>query len=292
MADDQHDDAGDEIPGDGGEATAATAGAAANGSSPHGRPRTGWERLSDTFLRPAKPAGSRKEPEKVDFSSMSDDEKRSRISSIDPTERKIGLAASILAAVFALVYSIPYMVSKIAVPTTVKPVHGTCATTLTYVASSKTCNGVYPPSHYVLPLVLWLVFAAAILVTVRIGRRSPLAFAMVLTGLAFGTLILMIPFVAAGAWVLIRAYKTQKYGAPNAKAPLEGYVRPPPRTRGSGGRGGTGAGKSAGGGSARNSTRRRRKGEPEPEPDVRPPPTASKRYTPKSPPKKRVPPPS
>lgn len=272
MADDQHDDAGDEIPGDGGEATAATAGAAANGSSPHGRPRTGWERLSDTFLRPAKPAGSRKEPEKVDFSSMSDDEKRSRISSIDPTERKIGLAASILAAVFALVYSIPYMVSKIAVPTTVKPVHGTCATTLTYVASSKTCNGVYPPSHYIFPLVVSLVLALAIFVTVRIGRRSALAFATALTGVSFGSLVFLVPFVGLAAWILLRGHRTQKYGAPNAKTVRPGYVPPAgrstsrraPPARSGGGRGGRNGSSSA---------------------SSRKPPQASKRYTPKTPPK-------
>jgi hypothetical protein len=258
----------------------------ASGEETKPRPRTGWERLTETFLRPAPTPGRRTEPEKIDYASMTDEEKRRRINQIDPMERKVGLAASALAAVFALVYTVPYMVSKISVATTVKPVHKTCTHGYTYVASTNTCNGVYPASHYTFPLILWLVFAVAIYVTVRIGRRAPMAFAIVLTGLAFGTVIIMLPYVAAGGWLLLRAYRTQKYGAPTAKAPVEGYVKPPPRSSRT-------AGGSTSANGTRNSTRRRRQGAPEPEPDtVRRPPSASKRYTPKSAPKKKVPPPS
>ncbi len=250
--------------------------------APPRRPRTGWERLSDTFLRPASPQRPRPAPVKIDYASMTDDEKRARITQIDPVERKVGLAAAALAAVFALVYTIPYMVSKISVATTVKPVHDTCIDKYHYVASTNTCNTVYPASHYTFPLVLWLVFAIAIYVTVRIGRRAPMAFAIVLTGLAFGTVIIMLPFVVGGGWLLLRAYRTQKYGAPTAKAPVEGYVRPPPRS----GRGSTrGTGTAGGGGGTRDTSRRTRGSEPEPEQAVRRPPTASKRYTPKAAPK-------
>lgn len=253
--------------------------------APRPRPRTGWERLSETFLRPAQPPVRRAEPQKIDYASMTDEEKRARITQIDPVERKVGLVAAALAAVFALVYTVPYMVSRISVATTVKPVHKTCTHGYTYVASTNTCNTVYPASHYTFPLVLWLLFAVAIYVTVRIGRRAPMAFAVVLTGLAFGTVIIMLPYVVAGGWLLLRAYRTQKYGAPTAKAPVEGYVRPPPRSARTGGG-------SAGANGTRNTTRRRRQNEPEPETTVRRPPTASKRYTPRSAPKKKVPPPS
>lgn len=271
-------------------ASGETASAGETAPAPATRPRTGWERLSETFLRPPNPPGQRRPvAETVDFASMTDDEKRARISQIDPTERKVGLAASVLAAVLALAYTIPYMVAKISVVTTVKPVHETCTTHFTYVASTKTCNGVLPASHYVFYLVLWLVFAAAIYVTVRIGRRAPMAFAIVLTGLAFGTVIIMLPYVVVGGWLLLRAYRTQKNGSPTAKVPLEGYVKPPPKGSRAAG---TGAGaRSAAGPGGRNSTRRRRRGQPEPEPGVRQPPAASKRYTPKSPPRKKVPPP-
>lgn len=269
---------------DGDEMTAAEE-AETVGTSPPSRPRTGWERLSETFLRPASPPRPRTGPKKVDvdYASMTDDEKRARITQIDPMERKVGLGASALAGVFALVYTIPYMVAKISVATTVKPVHKTCTHGYHYIASTNTCNGVYPASHYTFPLILWLVFAVAIFVTVRIGRRAPMAFAIVLAGLAFGTVIIMLPYVVCGAWLLLRAYRTQKYGAPTAKAPVEGYVKPPPRS---------GRGRAAGGGGSRNTTRRRRGDEPEPAQASRRPPTASKRYTPKSAPKRKVPPPT
>ncbi len=260
----------------------------------NGAPMTGWQRLSQSFLRPPNPQ-SRRKPDPVDMSGLSDAERRKRINQIDSTERKIGLAAGILAAIFALVYTIPYMVSRISVPwTTVKPVDKICPSGLAYTleaGKAATCNGVYPPSHYVFSLVLWLVFAAAILVTVRIGRRSPLAFAMVLTGLAFGTLILILPFLLAGGWLLLRAWRTQKYGAPTATSPVEGYVRLPP---GAGRRraatADTSAGAGASGGAGRNTTRRTRRNHSEQSPDVRNVPTQNKRYTPKAPARKKIPP--
>lgn len=203
---------------------------------------------------------------------MDDDEKRARIAAIDPLERKVGIIGSILGVALALYANVPYMVSKIAVPTTVKPKNKACADGLKYVASTKSCNGVYPASHYVLPLVVSLVLAIAIYVTVRIRRRAPLAFALVMTGLAFGTLIVLVPFGLAGAWVMLRAWRTQKYGAPTARVRLEGWAPPAPR-------GTTRRPKSSGPAGGR-----RRKGAAEDKSTVRKPPSANKRYTPKTPP--------
>lgn len=245
------------------------------------QPRTPWERLSQTFFRPPPPKAA--PAETPDFSRMDDDQKRSRIVTIDPTERKIGIGASILGVALAVYANVPYMVSKIAVPTTVKPKGHTCAGGLKYVKTTNTCNGVYPVSHYVLPLVVTLVLALAIYVTVRIRRRAPLAFTLVMTGLAFGSLLILVPYGAAGAWVMFRAWRTQKYGAPNVKYPLEGWTPPAPRAstrraKSSGPRGAGASGKTKGKG-------------PQSATDVRKPPTANKRYTPKTPPpppKKKV----
>lgn len=210
-----------------------------------------------------------------DVSAMDDDEKRALIVRIDPTERKLGIIASVLGVALALYANVPYMVSKIAVPSTVKPKHKTCTAGFIYAAKTNTCNVVYPASHYVLPLVVSLVLAIAIYVTVRIGRRSPLAFTMIMTGLAFGSLLVLVPFGAGGAWVMLRAWRTQKRGSPSAKAPLPGWVPPPPR-------GTTRRAKSTG---PRSSGKRR--GEEQSTTSRKPPP-ANKRYTPKSPPKKKV----
>jgi hypothetical protein len=251
------------------------------------QPRTAWERLSQTFLRPPPPKAPVETP---DFSRMDDDQKRARISTIDPTERKIGIGASILGVALAIYASVPYMVSKISVVTTVAPKHNHCAATpgitdLHYVASTKTCDGIYSSSHYILSLVLPLILAAAIYVTVRIRRRAPLAFTLVMTGLAFGSLLILVPYGGAGAWVMFRAWRTQKYGAPNAKFPLDGWTPPAPRAST---RRPKSSGPSGTSGSSRSS--RRSKGA-QSAADVRKPPAANKRYTPKTPPpppKKKV----
>jgi hypothetical protein len=245
-------------------------------------PRTAWQRLSRTFLRPAPKAPPA--PENVDFSRMTDDEKRARIVGVDPTERKVGIAASLVAFVLAVASYLPYMVSKRSVITTVKPKDKTCPpaagiTHLRYVASTKSCDGVYSASHYVLPLMVVLVLALAIYVTVRIGRRAPLAFTMVMTGLALSSLLYLVPYAVAGGWVMLRAWRTQKYGAPTSKTVMPGWTAPPPR----------GSTRRAKATAPRD---RKGKGKGTETSTTRKPPTANKRYTPKSPPKKKVAPPT
>jgi len=255
----------------------AASGSATSGSDGGSGPETLWGRLSQTFVRQPAPAPVR-EPEHVDFSRMSDDDKRARITGVDPTERKLGIAASVLGVALALYANVPYMVSKTAVPDpTAKPVHQHCSIGH-YVVKTATCNVVYPANHYVLPLVVSLVLAAAIYVTVLVRRRAPLAFTMVMTGLAFGSLIVLLPYAAAGGWVMLRAWRTQKYGSPTAKSVMTGWVPPPAR----------GTARRAKSASRRARTGKDGSGTGEP----RKPPSANKRYTPKSPPKKKVGPPS
>ncbi|MDA8313594.1 MAG: hypothetical protein M0010_00185 [Actinomycetota bacterium] len=239
-----------------------------------------WGRLSQTFLRPPAPKTAR--DEHVDFSRMSDEEKRARIVGVDPTEKKIGIAASLLGILLAIYANVPYMVSKTSVVTTVKPKDKTCSpvlgiTDLHYVASTSSCDGIYSASHYVLPLIVSLVLAIAIYVTVLIRRRAPLAFTIVMTGLAFGSLLVLVPYGVAGGWIMLRAWRTQKYGSPTARTAMTGWVAPPPRgtTR-----------------RARASAPRGRKGREATTSTTRKPPAANKRYTPKSPPKKKVAPPT
>jgi len=199
------------------------------------RSKTGWERFSASFLRPATSGSERTLPV---FDQMSDEEKRQYISRIDPTERTIALAAAVLGTLLALVVNVPYMVKKIVVTTPTKPIanahgHGYhCLNALTFVKSgtSGVCKGIYPPSHYILPLVLSLVLSLAIFVTVRLGKRTQVAFTTMIAGLAFGSLFIVVPFLLVGGWVMIRAYRCQKNGAPNVRTPLAGWTPPPPRS--------------------------------------------------------------
>ncbi len=239
-----------------------------------------WERLSQTFLKPAPPKTEVVEAE-VDVSRLSDEEKRALITRIDPLERKIGLAASAFAAVLAVLINVTYMLGHFAVPIAgVTPKNGHCPGGFKYVKAGNTCNGVYPPNHYILPLVLGLVFALAIFVTVRIGRRAPLAFAIALTGVALGSLIEIIPFILVAGWLILRSYRVQKYGSPKAKAPLPGWV-PPPRAQG----------RSRAKPSSSTPTKTK-SASASSQAGSRKPPPANKRYTPKAPPKKRAAPPA
>jgi hypothetical protein len=274
-----------------------------DGVPSNGRPSppgwtTGWQRLSKTFLTPVAPKSSPRQKAPVqphpDFSTMTDAQKRNLVNQIDPTERKIGYAASALAVVLTLVANIPYMVSRVSVATTTKPNGHTCADHYTYTTNgagkAATCNTIYPASHYAFYLVVLLVFSVAIFVTVRIGRRAPLAFTMVLTGLALGSFIantiIVLPFIVAGGWLLLRAWRSQKYGSPSAKAPLPGYT---PAMRGPAPKTGTASGRPSA--STTNASRRSRKGQPTPTTATgRSAPTANKRYTPKAPPRKKIPP--
>lgn len=240
-----------------------------------------WGRLSQTFLRPPAPRPAAETP---DFARMSDDEKRAYIVRIDPTERKLGIAASLLGVALAIYANVPYMLSKTVVPlTTLKPKGKSCSpvvgiTDIHYVAKTNSCSGIYPANHYVLPLIVSLVLAIAIYVTVRIRRRAPLAFTIVMTGLAFGSLLVLVPYGVAGGWIMLRAWRTQKYGAPTAKVAVTGWAAPPPRgtTRRARSTGPRGADRK---GSATTATTRK-------------PPAANKRYTPKTPPKKKAAPPA
>lgn len=243
-------------------------GADATSASPSGETR--WQRLSAPFLRPPKLDKTPAAPKEPDYARLTDDEKRQRIVTVDPIERKIGMAAAAFTAVLAVIETVPYMLNKTVVATTTKPVGHHCPNGLTYVthgSSAATCNGVYPASHYAFPLVVWLVLALAIFVTARIGRRSAVAFSTALTGISFGT-VFMVPFIVVAGWIMLRSWRTQKYGAPNAKTVRPGYT-PPPR------------------GSTRGTRpSRRKKGDTdETRPNGRKPPEANKRYTPKTPPK-------
>lgn len=246
----------------------ATSGSGRGGSHDGTAPVTVWERISRLLFRPQAP----KTPaEELDFSRMSDEDKRAYIVQIDPAERKVGIIASGLGILLAIYANVPYMISKRAVPSTVKPTGHSCPAGFHYVASSSTCNTVYPASHYVLPLIVSLVLAIGIYVTVRIRRRAPLAFTIVMTGLAFGSLYVLLPYGIGAGWIMLRAWRTQKYGAPSAKTAINGWSAPSPRTPARRTRG-----KSRGkdGKGASDSSRKA--------------PEANKRYTPKSPPKPKA----
>ena len=117
-----------------------------------------------------------------------------------------------------------------------------------------------------------LVFAILGLVGLRLRRRTFVAFSFFIIGLSFTYTygLLAFPFLMVGGWLMLRAYRVQKYGTPNAKTiARQGAVRTTRAER-----------------KAANSSTQAKA------PTPHKPATANKRYTPKAPTRKKVPKPA
>lgn len=193
-----------------------------------------------------------------------DDEKRRAIFNLDPKERKWGLIGAALAAVIALWQDVPYLSNpKTPVKLPVGKNHS-CTSGFVYSRAANACEAFYDRAHWGFELAVLLAFALAIFITVRVGRRSAVGFTALMAGLAFEAEvgILGIPFIFGGGWLLMRAWRVQRYGSPTGTKgnPTGERQAPPPRPE----------------------RPTRKKKEPE-----RKGPVASKRYTPKTAKKKR-----
>jgi len=192
------------------------------------------ERLSQTFLRPAKPKDMpAEEPDRV----LGPEERRAAMSGLNAVEAKWAKAGLILATIMGIVLTL-YLSAAHPTRTETIVVHG------------KKIKGTVPISG------TWLLLGAVVLVV----------FSFFVTGFAFTLIFAPLGFalILLGAWLLLRAYRIQKFGTANAKmAAKEASARPPRRER-----------KKA---ASTAST-----------PAAYKPPTANKRYTPKAPPRRKV----
>lgn len=264
-----------------------------SGAGSPARSGTWQQRLSSSFLKPPKP----KAPKAADPESekpLTDAEKAQRIKMIDPTERKLGYGGAILAVIIGLIATAPFINDpRLTVKVTEPILTGhKCATPDVYqyikYQGRYACVGniAYSRSHWLFLLGAVLVFAVALFITTRIARRAPLAFVAIMTGLAllsFTQSILAFPYVLFGGWLIVRAYRAQKYGTTSAKEVRE--IITARRT-------GTDTKKTPGKGTpTARPAKKGKKAETPPSATGRTPPSPNKRYTPKAPPKKKVPPP-
>jgi hypothetical protein len=168
------------------------------------------------------------------------------MSTIDATEIKWSKAGLALSAVFAIFI----------------PVY---AKTLLHSGKGKNASSSVETEALLLG-GLALLFCALGFVGLLRRKRSFLAFSFFLAGfdftLTFAPLGLALIFL--GGWLMLRAYRIQKYGTANAKVAARQAAARPPR-------------------------RERKKMAAAPvKPSGHKPPTANKRYTPKAPPRKKV----
>ncbi len=195
---------------------------------------------------------------------------------IDTTERKISFIGGGLALVLAAIF-IPHLLHNTTVIDTAKltKLHQ-CPTGFHLVNAVCQRSRIAHPSAYVLQFLLIIVFGVAMVLFTQRSKRSGVAVCALFLGLALGTFGL--PFLFLGGWLIIRAFRLQKYGdatfaGSNRRAREKAVARRAARTTPT---------RSSAKGARRTTTRASSKGAVKPSG-----PVPSKRYTPKQKPRKR-----
>jgi hypothetical protein len=208
-------------------------------------------RVKEAFWPPAPPRSSSvDEPEIIPAA-----ERKAVMRSLDGREARFSFVAWVLA-----------IVAGIAIPA--------------YIVASNRVTKAGKNSISVAPDAEWL--AAVILVLCVLGfvllwkrKRTPMVFDLFFTGFAFTlfTPVLGFAFIIFGGWLMLRAWRINRYGTTIAKVIAKESANRP-------------RGKDA------KSTARATSSKTVAQPGARKAPSASKRYTPKAPPRKKIPKPT
>jgi hypothetical protein len=216
---------------------------------------TPWTmRVKETFWpSPAPKPGEDGEPDRIPA-----ERRKDVMRSLDPQEVKLAFGAFTLATI-----------AGIAIPAYI-------LATDRITKAGKHSIAVAPDAALLGGVIIVLCILGFITLWKR--KRTFVSFALFLIGFAFTLFIGLIGFVfiLVGGWLMLRAWRMNRYGTTDAKA-IRQEVASRPR--------GKAAASTAKG--ARTS-----KGKTSSQPGVRKQPTASKRYTPKAPPRKKIPKPT
>ncbi len=227
---------------------------AGNGSN---RPQTWSTRLLGAFMGPrGGTGGSDGTPDPGEI--LSAEDRKAAMSGLDPREAKWSLGAFLLATVAGI--AIPaYIIADNKVTQRGKD-------TIAVAPDAKLLGGVLLLLCVIGFLALWK------------RKRTLVAFDLFLLGFGFTLFVGLVGFVfiLLGGWLMLRAWRLNKYGTTNSKA-IASQVRDRPR-----GRDRKGAAKTAGKATGKTPAT---SGAPKP-------PTANKRYTPNSAPRKKIPKPT
>jgi hypothetical protein len=211
------------------------------------------QRLKETFWpEPVPKLGEDGMPDRIPA-----DERRAVMRSLDPQEVKLTFGAFLLATI-----------AGIAIPAYI-------LATDKVTKAGKHTIAVAPDAALLGGVIVVLSILGFITLWKR--KRTFVSFALFLIGFAFTLFIGLIGFlfILVGGWLMLRAWRINRYGTTDAKA-----IRQEAATRPRGKAGATSNSKTATRGKATS------------QPDARKPPTASKRYTPKAPARKKIPKPT
>jgi hypothetical protein len=233
---------------------------------------------------------------------LSDKRTVDAIRQVDQLERRIGFGGAALAVVIGLVAFVPYISDpkkRVADQFARAGKHCPPGFKDTLVKGAHQCVGTvtFPRSHWITELAIIVLFGLFIAVATWYGRRSLVAFSLLFGGLAVVSTtgsILGLAYILAGGWLMVRAYRVQKYGTTSGKEVAAIAAEQRAERKASGGKTSSGtrsSSRSSRGTRSSTSTSKSNKKAPAPSGD-RSKPQANKRYTPKTPPRKRPVPPS
>jgi len=207
------------------------------------KPPSFMEIISQKFLRPAKAKQGAPEPQDPNRI-LPKNERKAAMSTLDAVELKWAKSGLILAAVVALFL----------------PVY---AKTLLHSAKDKATSSTL---EAVLISAVVLLFCILGFIALRLRKRTLVAFSIFITGFAFTLTFPPLGFalVFLGGWLMLRAYRIQKYGTANMKLVARQAATRPTRKE------------------------RQKTAKTPVKPTGYTPPKANKRYTPKAPPKKKI----
>ena len=213
------------------------------------QPQTWGARIMGAFTGPAGSGGSKPKSDPGEI--IPPEERKAVMSTLNPQEAKWSLAGLVVATVAGI--AIPaYFIADNKVTKAGK-------NTIAVAPDAKLLGG------------LILVLCAIGFVSLWKGKRTLVTFAFFLIGFAFTIFLgpVGFAFILLGGWLMLRAWRINKYGTTNTKTiAREAAARPRGRERKA---------------TARSSSKATSS------PGNRKPPTASKRYTPKAPPRKKIP---
>jgi hypothetical protein len=220
-----------------------------NGSE--GRGQTLSQRLSGAFARPAKPPMV---PPPETEGALSPAQRRAAMSGLDAVEVKWSKSGLVLATLLSIIIPI-YEASEHPLRKVTNHLHG-----------KAQAGYIFTPLTWLLIALVALAFCGLGFEGLRRRKRTLVAFTFFILGFSFTLIFAPLGFalILFGGWLLLRAYRIQKFGTANAKmAAREAAARPRRRER-----------KAAASAPTK--------------PSGHHPPSANKRYTPKAAPRKKV----
>ncbi len=138
---------------------------------------------------------------------------REAVLGLDTLERKLSVTLALIALGFGIFFFVQWATNAKIVKSAKPLAHNACTSGYHYVVSSGLCQqSSYDRGAWLLQFIVVVVLGLAILYTAWRKKRAGVATFALLLGLFLGVAGLGVVFFFFGAWLMLRAYRLQKYG--------------------------------------------------------------------------------